>query len=162
MRRTRLVAAAVAALCLAAALSNTAAAQQPVTLDGSSTCTSAGTFLVTVNLQNNVGEAGDIVIVYEALAGVTEVASGPLTWNPDPVPANGSSTSTFEVPGTVTSVALQGHVAFTQMNAPIGLGLTLGPCTVPTSIAPTTAAPSTAAPTTSAAAPAAVQPAFTG
>ena len=155
MRTTRLVLAAVAAVTVLA-VAVPAGAQQPITYEGSAQCDPAtGNYIITFTVQNQTSEPANLSGGYEALDPImTVLASGPVTFVPNPLPASGASSAVWEVPAGTSTVFVSGGAAFSNFEAPIDQEIFTGTCVTTTTTAPTT--------TTTAPAPVAVQPAFTG
>lgn len=167
MTSTRPLRSALAALVTTAGLlgafTGVADAQQAVGASIDSECNpTTGMFVVTVQLTNFLDEAGDPSGGFEYLVEGGGAGDGTMVFDPDPLPAEGTTVATFSVPGNTTQVVLGWAVAFSQFttgdNTDFALG---GNCElIPTTTTTTTTLVST---TTTTAAPAQVtQPRFTG
>jgi hypothetical protein len=159
-----LVASAIALAALVGTGLPAGAGQAAFTIDDTVSCnTVTGEYDITFPLTNNLAEEGDIFVDVFQVDGVDQ----PLTFTPNPVAANGTSTATYAAPGDTTGYVLEVTVTYGDFDADFSINVGLnGDCEAdPTTT--TTATPSTtAAPTTSTTAPAAraiaLTPAFTG
>lgn len=140
---------------LLGAFTGVADAQQAVGPSIDSQCNpTAGMFVVTLQLTSFPDEAGDPSGGFEYLVDGGGVGHGTMVFDLDPLPAEGTTVTTFSVPGNTTQVVLGWAVTFTQFstgdNTDFALG---GDC----ELIPTTTT------TTTTAVPAQVtQPRFTG
>jgi hypothetical protein len=154
--RSALVAAA-AVVALAPVLAGVADAQVPYVASIDAVCnTTTGEYDVTATLNSNLGVDTDITDATYSVDGGPAVDS---TFDPQTLPADGSSSLTVSVPGDATSVEVGFFVTEVDSFDSIGTELA-GDCvaTVATTAAPTTTTTAVAVP----APPAAAAPAFTG
>jgi hypothetical protein len=162
MRTTRslLAAAATTVAIVATATGVAGAGQSPLIIDSDTVCdTETGNFVITVSMENDFIEDGDLEVNFEAFEGDTETDSGELPVSPNPVPSGGTATSTLEVAGTTTFVDFLIFVDYGDGPITNTIGVELGsPCEA-TPTTPTTGESTT---TSSAVATEAVRPTFTG
>ena len=95
--------------CTGAILAGTTgvASAQQLPIEGAvdTSCdTASGDYVVTLTIDDNEVIDFELDGSFEAFEGETEIDSGSLTFDPAPLPGSGTSTATFNVPGTTTSV----------------------------------------------------------
>jgi hypothetical protein len=127
--------------------------------------TTTGMYTVTVTLQNNIDEPGDMgTLGWQASDASGPSQAGQALFSPDPMPPLGTTSASFQVPGDTVLIELSIGVEYAQFVADTNPSQELGgDCQLVIPTSSTTTTPTTSASTTTTTAAAQVaQPRFTG